>query len=135
MKRLTSQLAKEAGLDYCWGMLKTGGRCPREHRLNGEVTLDGVIHLADKPANRTNTHAFLRLAAISIDPTVQDETAPWRRVYRLDVLMRGIARHLKVPYKSSSMDRAFVLAGVAGLSDDVWLRKQAFDWARRGPKP
>lgn len=131
MTRNISQLAREAGIDYCRGITPTGHMCHREHHLNGEA-VDGTIHLEDRRANRVNSHAFLRLAAIALDPTLKEDV-PWRRVYRLDQSMRQIARAIDVPYKSSQMDRAFVLAGVAGLSNDVPLRKQAFDWARRGP--
>jgi hypothetical protein len=127
-------MARDLGLGYCRGINERGQYCHLEHRLNGSVA-DDVVHFADRPVTRADTFAFLKLAAQVIDPTLRDEAVPWRRVYRMNRLVRDLAHrlHVRLPAHSSRMDRAFVLAGVAGLSNEVPLRKQAFDWARRGP--
>ena len=123
-------------LSWCRGIRPTGHYCPEGHDLSGTTTPDGVIHFADRPHTRANTLAFLRLAARLIDPTLDAEDVPWRRVYRHYLLVRECARELHIPNPAypARHDRAFVLAGVAGVSDSVPLRKRAYDWARRGPK-
>lgn len=128
-------MAHDLGLPYCRGILPTGQYCHRDHRLNGSVA-DGAIHFSDRPVTRVDTLAFLKLAAQVIDPTLAEESVPWRRVFRMNRLVRQTARrlHVRLPGHLSRMDRAFVLAGVAGLSNEVPLRKQAFDWSRRGPR-
>jgi hypothetical protein len=127
------QMAERLGVGYCRGILPTGHYCRAgEHGLNG-FTLDGVVHLAEPPrVDRWDAFVFLRLAAQALDPTINADI-PWRRVYRL---YRGVQAaagqfHMSYPPRYWRADKAFVLAGVAGLSNDVPLRKQAFNWARR----
>lgn len=125
-------MARELGLAYCRGILPTGHYCPRSHRLNGEAA-GGTIHFADRQVTKTNTLAFLKLAAMIVDPALADEPVPWRRVYLLNRLVRelGARLRLRIPTRLTKADKAFVLASIAGLSNEVPMRKQAFDWARR----
>jgi hypothetical protein len=100
----------------------------------GGRTTGTTIHFLDKNINRADNRRFLKLAAFGLDPTLTDPREPlWRHIYRTSVAMRGVARtlHIRIPRSDMSLSRAVVLAGVAGLTNEVPLRKQAFDWARR----
>jgi hypothetical protein len=90
-------------------------------------------HFPERPVTKADTLTFLKVAAIELDPTINDEPVAWRRTYRLCRLAResGERIDIRLPARLWSADRAFVLAGVAGLPNSVPLRKQAFDWARR----
>jgi hypothetical protein len=134
MKRTYASMARDLGLTYCHGITATGHYCPESHDLNGSVT-EGSIHFSDRPVGKVNNAAFLKLAAVALDPSINEESVPWRRVYRRALGMRtaGKVAHVRIPARHMAMDRAVVRAGVAGLttaSDP--LRKRAFDWARRG---
>jgi hypothetical protein len=88
----------------------------------------------DHPVNWANTKNFLKLCAVVRDPSLNDPTQPvWVRVYRTVVAARKVGDELRVrvPRRFWKLDRYIVLAGVAGLSNEVPLRRQAFDWARR----
>lgn len=127
-------MAQALGLRLCHGILPTGHYCGLNHHLNGQVSYDPpTVHFSDRPVTKADTQAFLRLVAQALDPSINDETVPWRRVYRICRLARetGESIGVRLPARSWSADRAFVLAGVAGLPNSVPLRKQAFDWARR----
>jgi hypothetical protein len=138
MKKTYEEMARELDIRWCPGTV-IGYPCPMEHRLNGSVTHDrgpdapGTVHWREASSNPADQLAFLKLAAMALDPTLADEATPWRRVYRLCMLARatGARLHIKVPARLWAGDKAFVLAGVAGLPNDVPQRKQAFDWARR----
>lgn len=127
------QMAQRLGVGYCRGMLPTGHYCRAgDHRLNGFVR-DGTVHLAEPDrVDRRDALVFLRLAAQALDPTMNDDV-PWRRTYRLYRGVRDAAArfHMVYPPRHWTADKAFVLAGVAGLSNSVPMRKQAYDWARR----
>lgn len=129
------RMAQQLGIEWCGGIRPTGHTCYEEHRLNGSVK-GRTVHFADRPVTALSTIVFLKLAAQVIDPTLADETAPWRRVYRAHLIVRACSRrlHVRLPARYFGADRAFVLAGVAGLPNSVPMRRQAFDWARRGPK-
>jgi hypothetical protein len=78
---------------------------------------------------------FLLLCARAKDPTLwasYDEPV-WLKVYRGNVAARyiGWQIHIRVPARYHRFDKMIVLSGVTLLSNDVPLRKQAFDWARR----
>ena len=126
-------MAERLGIGYCWGMLPSGHYCRAgDHRLNG-FAKDGTVHLAEPSSvDRRDAFVFLRLAAQVLDPTVNDDI-PWRRQYRLYRGVQAAASlfHMRYPPRYWSADKAFVLAGVAGLSNEVPMRKQAYDWARR----
>ena len=130
-----AQIAHQLGLEYCAGIRPTGHYCREVHDLNGS-TKDGIVHFSDRPVSVLTTIMFLKLAAQALDPSLADETAPWRRVYRIHLIVRESGRRLglRLPSRYFAADRAFVLAGVAGLPNSVPMRRQAFDWARRGPK-
>lgn len=88
----------------------------------------------DIPVTWPNTKHFLKMAAVELDPTINDLTQPvWRRVYRVSIAARDVGKrlHIRVPSRYLTFDRHVVRAGVAGLSNEVPLRKQAFDWSRR----
>lgn len=130
------EMAAALGVTRCRGRTATGHYCTEEHEKEGSVTYqDSTIHFSDRPKRRVNTHAFLRLVARVQEPSI-DKDVPWRRVYRLNMAERRLASFLSIPNPNhpASADRAFVLASVAGLKNDVPMRKKAFDWARRGPK-
>jgi hypothetical protein len=132
-RRLTyPDMAATLGITYCRGITPTGHYCNLRHDLNGST--DGeTIHFTDRPVTKVDTLAFLKLVAKVRDPDLEQESVPWRRVYRLDRLVRvaGAELGIRLPRRLFRADRAFVLAGVAGLGNDVPMRKQAFDWARR----
>jgi len=125
-----ASITRELEVPYCHGIRK-GFRCHEDHDLNGSV-VDGVIHVRDRTVTRQNIASVLKLVARARDPTLADDV-PWRRVYRISVVVRALAAqlHYRIPRESFAADRSFVLASVAGLPNNVPLRKQAFDWARR----
>ena len=134
MARLTYPgMAERLGIGYCRGMLPSGHYCRAgDHHLNGFVT-DGTVHLAEpSTVDRRDALVFLRLAAQVLDPTINDDI-PWRRTYRLyrGVQDAALRFHMSYPPRHWAADKAFVLAGVAGLSNEVPMRKQAYDWSRR----
>jgi hypothetical protein len=100
----------------------------------GGRTTGTTIHFLDKNINRIDNKRYLKLAAMALDPTLTDPREPlWRHIYRTSIAMRGVARtlHILNPRSDMALSRAVVLAGVAGLTNEVPLRKQAYDWARR----
>jgi hypothetical protein len=131
MKTTVAAITRELGVPYCWGISR-GFYCPRDHRQQGTITPDGTIHLHDHVVTKTNLVTVLRMIAIAQDPTLNGDV-PWRRVYRIDVAIRALAIRLRtrIPRETFANDRSFVRASCAGLSNDVPMRKQAFDWARR----
>lgn len=132
MKRTYANMAADLGLTYCRGITATGHYCREQHDLNGSVT-PGTVHFADRAVGKVNVLAFLKLAAIALDPSINEETVMWRRVYRRALGVRAAAQktRVRIPARFMAMDRAQVRAGTAGLSNEVPMRKQAFDWARR----
>jgi hypothetical protein len=128
------EMAEALGVTRCRGRTPSGHRCHEQHDKEGSIT-DDIIHFSERPYQRPDTLAFLKLVARSQEPSI-DADEPWRRVYRLNLKVRFLARflHIRNPAGPARADRAFVLAGVAPLSNDVPLRKQAFDWARSSPK-
>lgn len=134
MGRLTYRgMAEHLGVEYCGGLRPTGHYCHAgNHKLNGFVT-PGTVHLAE-PAlvDRRDAFLFLRLAAQALDPSINDDI-PWRRTFRLYRAIRDAAArfHIRFQPRYWSFDKAFVLAGVAGLTNEVPMRRQAYNWARR----
>lgn len=136
MKRQTfGQMAETLNVELCRGITKTGHYCKEVHEREGSITDGPVIHYSDRPPTRASIHTFLRLVARAQEPSI-DRDEPWRRVYRLNMAERRLAGFLRIknPGHPAREDRAFVLASVAGIPNDVPMRKQAYDWARRGPK-
>jgi len=151
MTRTYGGLIRELGLTPCHGIMPTGHYCGLglyEHE-RGEWTFTGsgltIIHIKDGPIDVGYAHwadmkQFLLLCARAIDYTLgpsydgpsYDEPV-WRKVYRGNVAARIVGRrlHIRVPATYYAFDKLLVLSGTAGLSNDVLLRKQAFDWARR----
>lgn len=125
------QIGEALAVEHCRGTLPSG-HCPQAHADGGSATL-GVVHMYG-PGYLTNVHRlrFLYLAAIALNPDLEFDE-PWRRVYRIAMFQRAWALTLRIrmPRGHQSHMKAFVLAGVAGLSNSVPLRKQAYDWARR----
>jgi hypothetical protein len=119
------ELVRSLDLGYC-----DGAHCPADHEVGDAY--GGVVHFADRRASWPGIHRVLKLAAQAKDPSVLGE-APWKRVYLLNVRARELGHQvgIRVPARFTRFDRAFVRAGVAGLTNDVPLRKSAFDWARR----
>lgn len=131
-------MAEALGVTRCRGIESTRRYCPQDHGGPGTVTNDGVVHFSHRPygpTRRADTLAFLKLVARSQEPNL-DEDVPWRRIYRLNMKVRFLARFLRIPdpARPARQDRAFVRASVASLPNSEPLRKQAYDWARRGPK-
>lgn len=127
------EMAKRLEVPYCRGIQPTGHYCHEDHEGMGTVK-DGVLHMSPRPISSVNNAWFLRQAARAKDPTI-DTDIPWRRTYRLVMATRAMASQVGVPApRPSKHERTFVLAGVAGEPNTTYLRKQAFDWARRGPK-
>jgi len=131
MRKTFQQIATELEVPYCGGVRK-GFYCHEQHDLAGSV-VDGTIHMRDHKSGRPSAQvAFLKMVARARDPSL-DTDIPWRRVYRTDAAVYELARriHIRPPKKVFDFDRAFVRAGVAGLSNDIPMRKQAYDWSRR----
>jgi hypothetical protein len=125
-------MADELGLEFCGGVRKTGHYCTLDHSRWG-ASEPGRVHMADVRVTKAGLARFLGLAAIALDPSLNDEV-PWRRVYLRTVRSRYLAQqlHVRVPGREHyDFDRSFVLASVASLPNSEPLRKQAFDWARR----
>ena len=77
---------------------------------------------------------FLLLCARASDPSLNATDVPvWFMVYRANMAAREIGHrlHIRVPSHYHRLDKAVVLAGTAGLSNAIPLRKGAYDWARR----
>ena len=131
------EMAEVLNVTLCRGRKPTGHYCGEQHDKEGSVTPDGVVHFgrSGQALYRNHTLAFLRLVARSQEPDI-DTDVPWRRVYRMNMKVRLLASflHIKNPAHPAHGDRAFVLASVAGIPNSEPLRKEAFDWARRGPK-
>jgi hypothetical protein len=125
-----AEMADVLGLDYCRGRTVVGNLCALGDHREG-FTEPGVVHFIDR-YTRSDVHTFLNLAAIAAVPDLVED-APWRRVFRRGRLAREFAVQfgIRSPARLWSADKAFVLAGVAGLSNEVPWRKEAFDWARR----
>lgn len=139
MTRTYGPLIRELGLTPCHGILPTGHYCDFgsiEH-LTGKVEGE-IIHFRDDPVpngpvgNWRQMKEFLILCARARDPSL-DEKTYWRRIYRTAMAARDVGNRVRVrvPRRFFKMDRLTVLAGVAGLTSEEPLRKQAFDWARR----
>ena len=126
MRPTYEQMARDLGLDLCRSL-----DCPRDHFMGDAEP--GRIHFTDIRFSWPGAKRFLRLAAIALDPSLREEEPFWLYLYRLNIAARkvGLRVHLKVPRRFFELDRAFVLAGVAGLTNEVPMRRQAFDWARR----
>ena len=112
------------GLDLC------RDPCRFDHQVGAAEP--GRIHYAGRRGSWPDTHRVLKLCALATDPSI-NEDIPWRRVYRLNIAARAAGRvaGVRVPARVLAFDRAFVKAGVASLANDVPLRKEAYDWARR----
>lgn len=125
------EMAAALGVTLCRGRLATGHYCGQEHKGPGSVT-DNTVHFRRERVSSVSTYAFLRLVARAKDPSI-DQDVPWRRVYRLNMAARQHARiaGVRIPVRTTMADRAFVLASVATVSNDVPMRRQAYDWARR----
>ena len=132
------EMAAALGVTRCRGRTPSGHRCDQQHDLEGSVDKRGAehgIHFSERPVQRPSTLVFLKLVARVEEPSIDFDT-PWRRIYRMNMAVRDLAvrLHIQYPDYQASADRAFVLASVAGMSNAVPMRRQAFDWARRGPK-
>lgn len=135
VKRRYGSLTRELGLTPCHGTLPTSHYCglTRDEHVRGRVT-GRIVHFPNDAPNWARTKVFLSLCAAALDPTLNDPSEPhWRKVYRLNIASREVGRrlHIRVPRRFLRFDGLVVLAGVTGLPDDIPLRKQAFDWARR----
>ena len=132
MKRSYPSMAESLGLEFCRGIEKAGFYCTLDHGRWG-ASEPGRVHMADVRVTKAGLARFLGLAAIALQPELNDEP-PWRRVYRRNVASRELAKrlHVRMPGREFyDFDRSFVLASVASLPNSEPLRKQAFDWARR----
>ena len=127
-----AEIAETLGIEWCPGVVN-GSFCPKAHGSTiGDIS-PGTVHFGDRRPTLQTTVTFLTLAARVLDPSIDMEYAMWRRAYRLAIARRELARrcHIRLPRKVFDFERAYVLAGTAGMSNDVPLRKQAYDWARR----
>lgn len=131
MRRTYGEMARALGVEFCFGMERSGSYCHAgDHRLG--FATPGRVHLFDQPPRWGDLHRFLKLVANALDPTI-DEAEPWARVYRQNLSARALGHriHIRVPARYLRFDRAFVKASVAGLPNETPLRKEAYDWARR----
>jgi hypothetical protein len=138
MTRTYGSLIRDLGLTPCHGIGPTGHYCglTRDQHIMGGVDRSDttVIHWLDVPLGKwPDVKRFLVVCARALDPTLMDNDPVWRQVYRGNVAARAVGRRLgiRVPARYLKFDRMVVLSGVAGLSNDVPFRKQAFDWSRR----
>jgi hypothetical protein len=124
-RRPYDEMARELGLDLCRG-------CPDYDHAGGEAGA-GRVHYDALTSSWPATKRFLKLCAYARDPALRDTGPLWAHVYLTNMASREIGRRLgiRVPSRYLTLDRIVVLAGVAGLSNDVPMRKQAYDWARR----
>jgi hypothetical protein len=127
-------MAQALDVEHCRGITPSGHYCPipSGDHMQGVVTKDGVVHWLERRVEFSGIVRFLRLVAQSRHPDINDEI-PWRRVYRLCKTATEMSPtiHTRIPARYFRKDRAFVKASVASLTNDVPMRKEAFDWARR----
>jgi hypothetical protein len=125
MRPTYAAMAGDLGLDLC-------DDCRLYDHVFGEAE-PGRVHLLDVRFSWPGAKRFLKLCALALDPALRDVEPFWLYLYRLNMASRdaGQRLHLRVPSRYMKLDRMFVLAGVAGLSNEVPMRKQAYDWARR----
>lgn len=128
MRPKYSEMAAQLGLGYC-------SHCgPSYDHVMGEVDQAArTIHYTNGRFTWPRTKRFLLLAVRILDDPATDEPSFWLHVYRRSRSARNLAQQLglRVPRRYWDMDRAMVRAGVAGLSNEVPYRKEAYDWARR----
>ena len=133
LTRATGSLIRALGLTPCHGIGPTGHYCHLDHHA-GEVS-PGMVHIVDRPLTRwPDIQRFLMLCARAMGRVQPGWDEPvWQSVYSANMASReiGARLHIRVPAHYHRLDKAMVLAGVAGISNDAPLRKQAFDWARR----
>ena len=134
LTRTYGGLIRELGLTPCHGISPSGHYCNLDH-AHGEVER-GIVHFLDGPLGRwPEIKRFLLLCARAKDSTLwasYDEPV-WLKVYRGDMQAREIGHrlHIRVPSRYLRLDKAVVMAGTSGLSNDIPSLKQARDWARR----
>ena len=125
-------IAEMVGAEYCRG-IRDGFYCTEQadHQV-GAVSPDGIIHWADRRMSWPGLVHFLKLVAISRDPSIASDV-PWRRVYRINMGLKQAARdaHTHIPARFIRPDRLFVRASVASLGNDVPMRREAYEWSRR----
>lgn len=129
-------MLRELGLTPCHGILPTGHYCGISSAMHITGTTTGrIVHCTDDEVDSwPDIKAFTRFAARALDPSLNDMAQPfWRRLYRENMAAREVGHrlHIRVPRRYLVMERLTVLAGVSGLPNNIPLRKQAYDWARR----
>lgn len=124
----TEEMAQGLGIKLCTGMLPTGRKCHFNH-LVGSVH-EGTLHFYSRVMGKADTLAFLRAASSLLDPSLRDDP-PWLRVYRQNMAFRAMSKKLGIRPPDPATDKKFVLASVVDMSNEVPMRRQAFDWARR----
>jgi hypothetical protein len=127
MRPTYEEMARHLGLFLC-----RDPACGLDHSI-GSATL-GVVHFNDIRFSWPGAKRFTALCAIALDPDIDNDVQPlWARVYRINRAASEVGKriHIRVPRRFTKFDRYVVLAGVAGLSNEVPMRKQAYDWARR----
>lgn len=124
-----AEMADILGIDWCD---EAAPACLARHVDGGSIT-EGTIHLIESETGVAATVRFLTLAARVLDPSLDEETVMWRRAHRLVLAKRDLAHrvHVRLPRRVFDFERTYVLAGVAGLTNEVPGRKRAYDWARR----
>jgi len=126
-------LAQMLDVEHCRGIREDGTYCTAyAGHATGDVTKDGVVHWADRRMEIGGLVRFLRLVAISRDPSLL-ALEPWQRTYRMNMILKEVQReaHTRIPARYLRADRAFVRASLANVPVGAPMRQEAYDWSRR----
>lgn len=97
----------------------------------------GRVHWnAFKRVTPAGLYRFLKVAAMSLDAEeyLREQTSDWARIYLLHLAVNRLARRarVRIPFNLTLVERRRVKAMLVGVPTDRALRKEAFNWARRG---
>lgn len=110
-------------------------RCTYCHRYDhhrGGIE-DGTIHWADRVMRWSGLVRFLKLVAISRDPSIGKWPLAWQRIYALNMALKEVAKeaHTRIPGRFLRADKAFVRASLSKTNPDSQLAHKAYEWSRK----
>lgn len=96
----------------------------------------GRVHWnAFKRVTPGGLYKFLKLAAIALDgESYIRDAVDWQRIYLQHQAVNRLARRarVRIPFEQTLVERRRVKAMLVGIPTERALRKEAFNWARRG---
>lgn len=120
-------VALELGIRLC-----TGEPCDQRDHEAGAWSWD-VVHWRDRRVTKSGLYRFLRLAALALNPGLDQDPVAWRRTYLVHRVIDQYAKHLKVviPRELTTLERRRVKGQLAVVPTNAPLRQRAMLWARR----